>query len=66
MMGGSKECIYNILIEGDEAGVVPDDLSDSVPIADRVLLAIVALFLFVLESLIVTAWDSVLQPLRRQ
>ena len=66
MMGGSGECIYNILIEGDEASVVPDNLSDSVPIADQALLAIVALFLFVLESLTVAVVDFVLQPLRKQ
>ena len=43
-----------------------DDLSGSEPIAGQVPLAIVALFLFVLESLTVTAWDFVLQPLRKE
>ena len=62
----SKECIYDVFIEGDVAGVDLDNLSGFEPIVGQVPLAIVALFLFVLESLTVTSWDFVLQPLRRQ
>ena len=43
-----------------------DDLSGFEPKAGQVPLAIVALFLFVLESLAVIAVDFALQPLRRQ